>query len=109
MSLDYMVLKPMLDDLERRVIAGAKETDRWGAEVGAALRSLSSRVSELEKRIAAGFPQGVTTTTVSNGNGTTCTNCFKAGTGVETGLVIDTMPPMYGMKCNACGHHWSKL
>lgn len=107
MSLEYMVLKPMIDDLERRVIAGAKETDRWGAEVGAAFKSLLSRVEELEKRIAAGFPQGVTTTTVSNGNGTACSNCLKVA-GVETGVVIDTMPPMYEMKCPACGDRWSK-
>lgn len=70
--------------------------------------ALEARVAELEKRLAAGFPQGVTTTTVSNGNGTACTNCLK-GTGVETGVVISTMPPLYGMKCTACGHHWSKL
>ena len=73
------------------------------------ISKLEARVAELEKRLTVGFPQGVTTTSVSNGNGTACTNCLKAGTGVETGVVIDTMPPMYGMKCTACGHHWSKL
>lgn len=93
MSLDYMVLKPMLDDLERRVIAGAKETDRWGAEVGAALRSLVSRVAELEKRLSDTFP-------------ITFLACMKCGHTTQfkpTGNALLTDPPMTEIACVICG------
>jgi hypothetical protein len=91
---DYMVLKPMIDDLERRVIAGAKEADRWSAEVGSVLRALLTRIEELEKKIAEA-PSPVTFLA--------CPRCGHHMQHKPTGVVIDTLPPMTQIACVGCG------
>lgn len=92
--IEYGLLKPMIDDLERRVIAGAKETDRWGAEVGTALRSLLARVEELEKRLAAS-PSPVTFLA--------CPRCGHHTQHKATGKLFSSMPPQTEIACVVCG------
>jgi hypothetical protein len=91
---DYMVLKPMIDDLERRVIAGAKEADRWSAEVGSVLKALLSRIEELEKKLAAAaFPITFLA----------CPRCGHHMQHKPTGKVLTSMPPKTEIACVGCG------
>ena len=51
--LDYMVLNPKIEDLERRLIAVAQHIDAHNTEVAKHINDLKDRVAELEKKLAA--------------------------------------------------------
>ena len=50
---DYMVLNPKIEDLERRLIAVAKEIDAYSETVAKHINDLKARVAEIEKKLAA--------------------------------------------------------
>jgi hypothetical protein len=49
--LDYILLNPKIDDLERRLIAVAKEIDAYSETVAKHINDLKERVLDLEKRL----------------------------------------------------------
>jgi flagellar hook-associated protein FlgK len=51
--LDYIVLAPKIEDLERRLIGVAKQADAYSETVAKHVNDLKDRVAELEKQIVA--------------------------------------------------------
>jgi ribosomal protein L33 len=68
--------------------------------------ALEARVSDIEKRLAAGFPQGVSITTGGALTPRYCPKCGRHMTVKPTGNILTSMPPKTEMKCSACQHIW---
>jgi hypothetical protein len=51
--LDYMVLNPKIEDLERRFIVAIKAIGDYSEAVAKHVNELNDRVAELEKKLAA--------------------------------------------------------
>jgi uncharacterized coiled-coil protein SlyX len=51
--LDYMVLNPKIEDLERRFIVAIKAIGDYSEAVAKHVNDLKDRVAELEKKLAA--------------------------------------------------------
>lgn len=71
--------------------------------------ALEARVAELENRLAAGFPQGVSVTTGGTVTPRYCPKCGRHETVKPTGNILMSMPPQNEMKCGACQHKWGVL
>jgi hypothetical protein len=86
------------------------ETRRQRADEIKRIAALEARVAELENRLAAGFPQGVTVTATSSTiRISTCPKCLVTTQHNETGNILTSMPPQTEMQCRVCKHRWGIL
>ena len=82
------------------------ETRRQRADEIKRIAALEARVADIEKRLAAGFPQGVSITTGGAVTPRYCPKCGRHATVKPTGNILTSMPPRTEMKCDACQHKW---
>jgi hypothetical protein len=102
--LDYIVLAPKIEDLERRLIAVAQHIDAQNAEVIKHINDLKDRVAELEKaRVDPASPVSTGTTTTFPATFLGCPRCGGLRQVLPTGNILTSMPPQTEVKCVGCG------